>query len=325
MGERFFTAAAVWWKSQTISLRSLLVAFLSCGMLVASGCSRPTIKLDGSSTVYPITEAVVEEFSHDRRDIRVIVGRSGTGGGFKKFSHNEIDVCNASRPITPTEKEACQKNGIEYVELVVAFDGLAVVVNPENDWCDNLTADQLKAIWQPEKSVSNWSDLNSAWPDEPIKLYGPGTDSGTFDYFTEVIVGKAGSCRDDYNQSEDDNVLVTGVAGDLYSLCYFGLAYYEENQEKLKLLGIDSGDGANIKPTQTTVRDQSYKPLSRPLYIYVRKSALSRPEMKAFVKFYLEKVGKVVEVVGYVPMPDDAAAKSKQAFEGALATLKPAS
>jgi phosphate transport system substrate-binding protein len=324
MGERF-SAVAGCWGSLAFSSRSFAVALLACGSLLAGGCSRPTIKMDGSSTVYPISEAVVEEFSHDRRDVRVIVGRSGTGGGFKKFSHNEIDVCNASRPITATEKEACQKNGIEYVELEIAFDGLAVVVNPKNDWCDCLTVDQLKAIWQPEKSVSKWSDLNSAWPDQPIKLYGPGTDSGTFDYFTEVIVGKTGSSRDDYMQSEDDNVLVTGVAGDLYSLCYFGLAYFEENQQKLKLLGVDAGDGNCVKPTQVTVRDHSYKPLSRPLYIYVRKSALTRPELKAFVEFYLEKVGKVVEVVGYVPLPDDIAAKSKQALEEALATLKPAS
>jgi phosphate transport system substrate-binding protein len=273
--------------------------------------------------VYPITEAVAEEFGKEQPRVRLIVGRSGTGGGFKKFAHGEIDICNASRPISDTEREACEKAGIEYVELAVAFDGLAVVVNPKNDWVDCLTVEQLKTIWQPGSEVKTWSDVNADWPDEPIELYGPGTDSGTFDYFTEVIVGTTGKSRDDYTQSEDDNVLVTGVAGDEYSLGYFGLAYYEENREKLKLLAVDPGDGNCIKPTAETVRDNSYRPLSRPLLIYVRRSSLERPEVRAFVKFYLDQVGKLVSDVGYVPLTDEAAEKNKRVLDDALTTAGP--
>jgi phosphate transport system substrate-binding protein len=288
------------------------------GLLLAGGCGRASVKVDGSSTVYPITEAVAEEFRGAQPRVRLIVGRSGTGGGFKKFVHGEIDICDASRPISEGEKEACQEAGVEYIELEVAFDGLAVVVNPENDWVECLTVEQLQSIWRPESAVAKWSDVNPDWPEEEFELYGPGTDSGTFDYFTEVIVEQTGKSRDDYTQSEDDNVLVTGVAGDKYSLGYFGLAYYEENQHRLKLLGVDSGDGQCVKPTMETVRDNTYRPLSRPLYIYVRKSSLARPEVRAFVEFYLDQVGSLVPAVGYVPVSDDVAARNQEVLKAAL-------
>jgi phosphate transport system substrate-binding protein len=288
--------------------------------LLAVGCTpQSSIKVDGSSTVYRISEAVAHKFYGEQPRVRVVVSRSGTGGGFKKFAAGEIDICDASRPIKDVEKEACEKAGVEYVELEVAYDGLAVLVNPKNDWAECLTVEQLKAIWSPDSEVKKWSDIDPAWPANEIKLYGPGTDSGTFDYFTEKVVGEEGKSRDDYMSSEDDNSLVTGIAGDTYALGYFGLAYYEENHEKLKLLGVDPGDGNCIKPTQETVRDLSYKPLSRPLYIYVRKSALERPEVRNFVKFYLDNVTGLVEKVGYVPMPEDEKAEAKQRLDDALA------
>jgi phosphate transport system substrate-binding protein len=291
-----------------------------CAAVLAAGCSRSSIKVDGSSTVLRVSEAVVEEFRKQHPDVRVTVGRAGTGGGFKKFSHGEIDICDASRPINEIERKACEAAKIDFIELAIAFDGLSVVVHPKNDWCDCLSVEQLKALWQPDSQVSKWSDLNPAWPARQIKLYGPGTDSGTFDYFTEVIVGKQGASRADYSPSEDDNSLVTGVAGDIDALGYFGMAYYEENQDRLKALGIDAGDGNCVKPSQQTVRNHSYKPLSRPLFIYVRKSALERPEVRAFVEFYLENVSRLVEAVGYVPLPDDVLAKSKQTLKDALAS-----
>jgi phosphate transport system substrate-binding protein len=292
-------------------------------LVLAGGCGRPAVKADGSSTVFPITEAVAEEFRGQQPRVRVIVGRSGTGGGFKKFTHGEIDICDASRPISESEKKACQEAGVEYIELEVAFDGLAIVVNPKNDWVECLTIDQLRAIWEPGSRIKKWSDLDPKWPDEEIELYGPGTDSGTFDYFTEVIVGTTGKSRDDYTQSEDDNVLVTGVAGDEYSLGYFGLAYYEENKHRLKLVGVDPGDGDCVMPTADTVRDNSYRPLSRPLYIYVRKSSMESPEVRAFVKFYLDQVGELVSVVGYVPVADEIEAKNEQVLDEAFAVRKP--
>jgi phosphate transport system substrate-binding protein len=206
----------------------------------------------------------------------------------------------------------------------IALDGLAVCVNPKNDWCECLTVEQLKAIWQPESAVAKWSDLDPKWPDEEIDLYGPGTDSGTFDFFTEVIVGQPKKSRGDYTQSEDDNTLVTGVAGDKYSLGYFGLAYYEENQEKLKLLGIDSGDGNCVKPTAETVRENTYKPLSRPLFIYVRTSSLERPEVRSFIKFYIDRVGEMAPSVGYVPVKEEVTDKDRDVLDQALKSVTPA-
>jgi phosphate transport system substrate-binding protein len=281
-----------------------------------------TVRADGSSTVYPITEAVAEEFRNEHPDVRAVIGFSGTGGGFKKLAAGEIDICDASRTIKDEERAACKTNGVEFVELEIAFDGLSVVVNPENDWCDCLTVEQLKAIWQPESAISKWSDLNPEWPDEAIELFGPGTDSGTFDYFTEAIMGEAKRSRADYTPSEDDNMLVTGVEGSKYALGYFGYAYYAENKERLKLLGVDAGDGQCVQPSPETVRSNNYKPLSRPLYIYVNQASLSKPEIVEFVEYYLDTVGDLVASVGYVPLADEVATKTKETYASALSAAK---
>jgi phosphate transport system substrate-binding protein len=279
------------------------------------------VKVDGSSTVLRVSEAVLEAYRNANPGVRVTLNRAGTGGGFKKFSNGEIDICNASRPITEIERQMCEKKGVEFIELEIARDGLSVVVNPKNDWCDCLTVEQLKAIWQPGSTVSKWSDIKPEWPAEEIHLYGPGTDSGTFDFFTEAIVGDAGKSRADYMPSEDDNSLVTGVAGDTYGLGYFGLAYYEENEHRLKVLGIDPGDGECVKPSQETVRDKSYQPLSRPLFIYVNTAALARSDVRSFVEYYVAHVDELVTKAGYVPLPEDVAAKTKEALDAALAAI----
>lgn len=281
-----------------------------------------TVRADGSSTVYPITEAVAEEFRNEHPDVRAVIGFSGTGGGFKKLAAGEIDICDASRTIKDEERATCEAHGIKYVELEIAFDGLSVVVNPENDWCDCLTVEQLKAIWQPESAINKWSDLKPDWPEEKIELFGPGTDSGTFDYFTEAIVGTAKSSRADYTPSEDDNMLVTGVEGSKYALGYFGYAYYKENKDRLKLLGVDAGGGKCVQPSMETVRSNTYKPLSRPLFIYVNQASLEKPEIVEFVRYYLDTVSQLVEQVGYVPLSDEVLAKSKQTFDTAVAVAK---
>ena len=260
-----------------------------------------TIEIDGSSTVFPITEAVAEEFRKINPDVRTNVGISGTGGGFKRFTVGETDISDASRPIKEPEAEAAQKNGIEYIELRVATDGLAVIVNKGNSWVDYLTVEELKQIWEPNSTVQKWSDVRPDWPDRPITLYGPGTDSGTFDYFTEVIVGKVDASRPDYTASEDDNVLVQGIAGDPNALGYFGFAYYAENMDKLKVVPIDSGKGP-VTPSDLTVRTGQYAPLSRPLFIYVNTKSMQRPEVKAFVIFYLGNAEDLVAQVGYTPL-----------------------
>lgn len=264
-----------------------------------------TIKIDGSSTVFPITEAAAEEFQKANPGVQVTVGVSGTGGGFKKFTAGETDISDASRPIKDKEKEAAKAKNIDYLEIPVAYDGLSVVVSKENSFIDKLTVDELKKIWEPESKVKKWSDVRAGWPQEEIKLYGPGTDSGTFEYFTEAIVGEAKKSRPDYTASEDDNVLVQGIAGDKNSLGYFGFSYFEENQDKLKLVPIDTGDGKAIAPSAETIKDGTYKPLSRPLFIYVAKSSLEKPEVKAFVKFYLENAPELTKSVYYVPLTDD--------------------
>lgn len=290
---------------------------------LSAGSLSGSVKIDGSSTVYPITEAVAEEFRTVQPKVKVTVGISGTGGGMKKFTVGEIDVCNASRKIKDKEIAACEENNVELIELEVAFDGLAVVINPENDWCECLTVDQLKELWRPESAVKKWSELNPDWPDEAINLYGPGTDSGTFDYFTKAIVGEEKASRADYTASEDDNVLVNGVQSDRYALGYFGYAYYSENKGKLKLLGVDGGDGC-ITPSQETVRALTYQPLSRPLFIYVRKSSLARPEVQKLVEFYLENCDQLSTDVGYVPISDEVAAQNKQRLQDALPAAAPA-
>jgi phosphate transport system substrate-binding protein len=296
----------------------------AAGMLVTLvGCSETEvgITIDGSSTVYPITEAVAEEYRKVSPSTRVTVGFSGTGGGMKKFIAGSIDICDASRPIKDSEKQSCADVGASYIQLEVAFDGLAVTVNPENDWCDSLTVAQLKELWRPESAVKKWVDLNADWPDEEIKLYGPGTDSGTFDYFTKAIVGEEGASRADYTASEDDNVLVTGVQQDQYALGYFGYAYFAENSDKLKLLGVDGGNGPT-KPTLETVRDGSYSPLSRPLFIYVRESSLANPNVARFVQFYLDNSDELAQEVGYVPISAEADQKNRSALEASLSETK---
>jgi phosphate transport system substrate-binding protein len=275
-----------------------------------------SIRIDGSSTVFPITEAVAEEYRSVDRKLQVTAGFSGTGGGFKKFIAGEIDICDASRPITSSEKAELEAKGIGYVELEVAFDGLAVIAHPANDWCDCLTVEQLKELWRPESGVSKWSDLNPEWPDEEIKLYGPGPDSGTFDYFTEAIVGKSRSSRQNYEKSEDDNALVSGIKGSKYALGYFGYAYYAANTDSLKLVGVDGGKGCE-KPSLETVRGGSYSPLSRPLYIYVRNSSLQRPEVARFVRFYLDNSAELATEVGYVPVSDASANQNDERLKAA--------
>lgn len=276
-----------------------------------------SVKVDGSSTVFPITEAVAEEFRGLSPDVKVTVGISGTGGGFKKFAAGETDISNASRKIKDPEKEACAKNGIEPIELKVAYDGLAVVVHPKNTWVDSLTVEQLRLIWQPESTVTTWSDVNPDWPAEKIKLYGPGTDSGTFDYFTEAINGKEKVSRPDFTASEDDNVLVGGVESDKNALGYFGYAYYAENKNKLKLVAIDGGKGP-VRPSPETVRDGSYFPLARPLFIYVKKESLGRPEVAAFARFYLEHAEQMVTEVKYVPVKPEEAEQASKSLESAF-------
>jgi phosphate transport system substrate-binding protein len=252
--------------------------------------------------VYPITEAVAEEFGTETGgSVRVTVGYSGTGGGFKRFCAGETAVSNASRPIKESEAELCRQNGIEYDEVQVAIDGLAVVVNPAMTFVECLTTDELRRMWEPNSTVQRWSQVRQGFPDQPIKLYGPGTNSGTFDYFTEAVMGQAGASRPDYTASEDDNVLVQGVEGDRSAIGYFGYAYFIENEGRLRALAIDGGSGC-VAPTPESVRGGQYSPLSRPLFIYVNRAAMQRPEVAAFVRFYLEQAETLVPEVGYVPM-----------------------
>jgi phosphate transport system substrate-binding protein len=295
-----------------------IYAFLVVSCLLAP-VAFGQITIDGSSTVYPITLAVAEEFNIDNPDAQVSVAFSGTGGGFKKFCAGETQINNASRPIKQEEIDLCAETDIEYVELQVAIDGLTVVVNPENDWVTCLTTDQLKDLWQPDPRVNFWSDIDEGWPLEQIVLYGPGTDSGTFDYFTEAVVGEAGSSRSDYFPSEDDTTLVQGVEGDKNALGYFGFAYYLEEGSKLKALEVDAGNGC-IAPTAETVANNTYTPLSRPLFIYVSKNALAGNETLAkFVEFYLsEEARDLISDTGYVVMPEETYATELADFEASL-------
>lgn len=274
-----------------------------------------SIKIDGSSTVYPITEAVAEEFRTVQKNVKVTVGVSGTGGGFKKFARNETDINDASRPIKDKEIKLCEDNNINYLELTVAYDGLAVLVNPENDWVDHFTVEELKKIWEPaaQKKITKWSQVRAGWPDEEIHLYGPGVASGTYDYFTEAIVGESGSSRGDFTASEDDNVLVQGISTDKFSLGFFGLAYYEENKDKLKVVAVDNGSGP-VLPSLETVSSNKYAPLSRPIFIYVNDAAAQRPEVKEFVNFYIDKASELTKDVGYIPLPDELYKAEKEEF-----------
>jgi len=260
------------------------------------------VHIDGSSTVYPITEAIVEEFQAAHASIRVAVGVSGTGGGFKKFCIGEAEVADASRGIKASELERCRANGVDPLEFPIALDGLSVMVNPANDWADCLTVEELRRIWEPGSAITSWSQVRDGWPDEELVLYGPGIDSGSFDYFTETVVGQEDASRADYMASEDDNVLVHGVSGDRGSLGYFGHAYYVEHKDVLKLLAIDDGAGC-VLPDSQSVRTGAYRPLTRPLFVYVDRLALERAEVVRFMRYYFTNVCRLASEVGYVPLP----------------------
>ena len=305
------------------------IIILMVAVLTLTGCNTPApdpyadpapkklsgeIIIDGSSTVFPISEAIAEEFRKENSDVNISIGFSGTGGGFKKFSIGETDISNASRPIKESEAAIAKENKIDYVELMIAYDGLSVMVNKSNDFVTSLTVEELNNIWKPDSTVVTWRDVRPEWPNEPIKLYAPGTDSGTFDYFTEEINGKTGAVRTDFTPSEDDNVLVQGIAGDKYSLGFFGYAYYIENTDKLKIVKIDAGKGA-VEPTFETIKDGSYAPLSRPVFMYVTKTALAKEHVKAFVEYFLTEGTALISEVGYVPL-------GETAYAAELAKLK---
>lgn len=310
-------------KVLSLSLSSflLLTGLVSCGQNTSKTTTENMteeqvalagdIAIDGSSTVFPITEAMAEEFQNSQKDVRISIGISGTGGGFKKFCSGETDISNASRPIKPAEIEQCEQAGVEYIELPVGYDALSVVIHPENDWAACLTQEELNIMWNPEAQgkINNWNQVRSSFPDLPLKLYGPGTDSGTFDYFTEAINGKGGKSRGDFTASEDDNVIVQGVSANKGALGYLGLSYLEENLSIIKAVAIDNeeitdGEGC-IEPTIANVENGTYQPLARPMFIYVRKSALERPEVLAFVNFYLKSENsQIVDEVGYIHLPE---------------------
>lgn len=306
-------------KKQAITLLALSITLLigACGggkqndgKKNADGKLSGEIKIDGSSTVYPISEAVAEEYMKGQHEVKVTVGLSGTGGGFKKFGRGETDINDASRPIKTEEIQLCDSNKIHYTDVQIAFDGLSVVVNPQNTWVKDITVAELKKMWEPEAQgkIKKWNQIRPEWPNEEFHLYGAGTESGTYDYFTEVIVGKSHSSRGDYTASEDDNVLVQGVSGDKNALGFFGFAYFEENQDKLKLIPVDDQKDENgrgpILPSIETVKNKTYSPLSRPLFIYVNSEAAKKKEVQDFVHFYVDHAGALSKEVGFIPMSD---------------------
>jgi phosphate transport system substrate-binding protein len=278
-----------------------------------------TIKIDGSSTVAPLSEAAAEQFQADHPDVRVTVGTSGSGGGFEKFCNGETDISDASRPIKQEEIDACAAKGITYEEITVALDGLSVIVHPENDWAECLTVEQLKKVWEPGSTVGNWKDVDPSFPDEKLALFGAGTDSGTFDYFTEAINGEEGASRTDYNATEDDNVTVNGVAGTKGGLGYLGLSYVEENAGKIKAVQIDGGSGC-VAPTTATVQDGTYTPLGRPLFVYPTSAALERPEVEAFLRFYIENATEIAEQALFVPLTEAMQTEATEKIESLLAS-----
>ena len=319
--------------TRAITKIALLLGLLA---LLAAGCGRDNndssgtttsagggsdlsgrIEADGSSTVGPYTTAAAERFQQANSGVQVTVGISGTGGGFERFCRGETDLSNASRPIKEEEATACKAKGVEYVEFQVANDALTVVVNKDNDWVTCLTTDELAKIWGPDSKLNNWNEIKTSFPDQKLSLFGPGTDSGTFDYFTGEINGEEGASRSDYNASEDDNTTVTGVAGEKGGLGYFGFSYFEENQDKLTALEIDGGDGC-VAPSVATAQDGSYKPLSRPLFIYVTKEATARPEVEAFMRYILDNETEIAEASQFVPLTDEQLQKAKTDLESAL-------
>jgi phosphate transport system substrate-binding protein len=321
-------------KTGTITRSAVLLGLLA---LLAAGCGRDDsndtsgtttsaggdsdlsgrIEADGSSTVGPYTTAAAERFQKENGGVQVTVGVSGTGGGFERFCRGETDLSNASRPIKDEEAAACKAKGVEYVEFQVANDALTVVVNKDNDWAKCLTTKQLATIWAPGSKVSNWNQVDPSFPDQQLSLFGPGTDSGTFDYFTGEINGEEGASRSDYAASEDDNTIVTGVSGEKGGLGYFGFSYFEENQDTLKAVEIDGGDGC-VAPSVETAQDGTYKPLSRPLFIYVKKEALTRPEVEAFLSYILDNETAIAEAAQFVPLTDEQLTKAKSDLESAV-------
>ncbi len=311
-------------KSLRVPALGVATALLVVSQAVVSQ-ETPSIKIDGSSTVYPITQEIVTEFQDSyQKPVEIEINFSGTGGGFEKFCRGETEINNASRPIQTDEMKACREAGVAYIELPIAFDALTVVVNPANDWVDTLTTEELAKIWSPEAEgqITNWNQIRPSFPDRPLNLYAPGEDSGTFDYFTEAIVGEAGASRDDVKTSEDDDVLVAGVSQDPNALGYFGLSYYEQNADEMKALAIDSGDGA-VMPSRATVEAAAYQPLARPLFIYVNAAAARENEaLVRFSEFYLENVPEAVVEVGYVPLPEEAYAINQVTFyKGEVGTV----
>jgi phosphate transport system substrate-binding protein len=306
--------------------RNLPSFALAVGLLAAAtGCTKSSIdvRVDGSSTVYPITEAVAVQIRREQPGIRVTVAKSGTGGGMKKFGKGEIDICDASREMKEEEAEACEKAGIRYDHFTIAYDGIAVCVHPENDWCTTLSVDQLKQLYSLDSPIKTWKDLNEAWPAEEIKLFGPGADSGTFDTFKEQVLGKDAKVRTGYTQSEEDNVLVNGVKQDKYALGYFGYAYYAENTEALKVLSIDPGDGKPVAPSIETIRDKTYTPLSRPLMLYVNLESFDRPKVAEFLKFYIDNANEQAAKVKYVPVAEEIGVENQEKFEKLKSAAKP--
>ena len=300
---------------QKVAIPALLVGVMAAGVPERAH-AQAAVKMDGSSTVFPIAEAMAEEFQIQKRGkVRVTVGVSGTGGGFKKFCRGETDVSNASRPITAEEMEICRKAGIKYMELPIAFDALTVVVNPQNTWARTLTVAELKKMWEPgaQGRINNWKQIRSSFPSEKLMLFGPGADSGTFDYFTEAVNGKAKASRGDYTASEDDNTLVQGVENNKGALGYFGFAYYAAHKDKMTAVGVDAGKGP-VGPSLENVTNATYSPLSRPLFIYVKESSAARPEVKEFVQFIMSR-GDLVSEVGYLPLPKSAYALSLKHFQ----------
>lgn len=306
---------------------SIIVVAISALVLLTAACGggssnndqggnglSGTIRVDGSSTVGPLTEAAAEFFQQENAGVQVTVGISGTGGGFEKFCNGETDISDASRPIEDDEKKACASEGITFAEAQVANDGLSVVVNPENTWATCLTVAQLKSVWEQGSNIDNWNQIDPSFPDVPLELFGAGTDSGTFDYFTAAINGEEGNSRTDYQATEDDNVTVQGVAGTEGGMGYFGLSYYEQNPDKLKLLQIDGGNGC-VTPSKETVQSGEYTPLSRPLLIYVKDASLKRPVVDAFIKFYIDNAERIANQAQFVPLTAEQAAASRNAMD----------
>lgn len=284
---------------------------VGCGGGGNGGGLSGLIELDGSSTVFPISQAMAEEFQiAGDRAVRVSVGVSGTGGGFQRFCNGETEITNASRPINASEAAACAREGIAPLELQIAWDGLTVVAHPANDWVRCITVEELRAVWEPGSDLGHWNQVRPEWPDRELKLYGPDTDSGTFDHFTAAVVGDAGASRSDYTASADDHVLVAGVSGDPGALGYFGYAYFEANDDRLRALEVDGGDGC-VAPSRRTILDGSYTPLARPMYIYIRRDALDRPEVRAFIGFYLDNAAALIPETGHIPLAPEAYAEAR--------------